>query len=157
MPELHIPYHRIKREAFSKELMELERVAEEAARKAYAPYSHFYVGAAARLSDGTIVQGSNQENAAYPSGLCAERTLLFHAGAIYPELPVEELLVLAINSKGERALAASPCGACRQVLLETSERQGKPFRVILPNDEEALIIEDNRDLLPFGFVATAME
>lgn len=148
-----IPYRRILRKDFTPEIQELEKAAEQAAFSAYAPYSHFKVGAAIRLANGKIITGSNQENAAYPSGLCAERTALFYCGANFPDQPVLDLLVLAMNSRGERAQCASPCGACRQVLLETSDRFGKPFRVILPSKDEALIIEDNRDLLPFGFVA----
>ena len=154
--EYKIPYRRVPREEFTPSMLELEAAALGAAKKAYAPYSNFFVGAAVRLASGEIVTGSNQENAAYPSGLCAERTALFYCGAHYPDQPVVELLVLAINSRGERAGCASPCGGCRQVLLETSERHGRPFRVILPGSDEALILEDNRDLLPFGFVAADM-
>lgn len=152
-----IPYRIIKRENFTSSIIELEKAALEVAQKAYAPYSQFKVGAAVRLANGKIVTGSNQENAAYPSGICAERTALFYCGAHYPEIAVEEILVLAVNSKGERASCASPCGACRQVLLETSDRHKHPFRVILPGEYEAIILEDNRDLLPFGFEASNME
>lgn len=152
-----IPYQRIKRADFTSGMLELEQAAREAAEKAYAPYSNFKVGAAVRLANGQIVTGSNQENAAYPSGICAERTALFYCGAQYPEVAVEEILVLAINNKGELAASAAPCGACRQVLLETSDRHQHPFRVILPGEEEAIVLEDNRDLLPFGFDASNMQ
>lgn len=154
--KLTIPYRIVPRSQFSPEIIELERAAEEVALKAYAPYSKFRVGAAARLANGTIVVGSNQENAAYPSGICAERTALFHSGAIYPDQPVVALLVLAFTGDNRRARRASPCGGCRQVLLETSERFNRPFEVILPGTEDAIIINDNRHLLPFGFDASAL-
>lgn len=152
-----IPYQRIKRADFTSGMLELEKAAREVAEKAYAPYSNFKVGAAVRLANGQIVTGSNQENAAYPSGICAERTALFYCGAQYPEVAVEEILVLAINNKGKLAASAAPCGACRQVILETSDRHQHPFRVILPGEEEAIVLEDNRDLLPFGFDASNMQ
>ncbi len=155
--EYKIPYRRIKRADFTPEIIELEEAAEKAANNAYAPYSNFKVGCAVRLANGTVVTGSNQENAAYPSGLCAERTALFYCGANYPNQPVDELLVLAINSKGERSRSASPCGGCRQVLLEVSDRFKHPFRVILPGANDAIIIDDNRDLLPFGFEAADLQ
>ncbi len=153
---LVIAYKVVSRDQFTDEMKILEKVALEVATKAYAPYSHFSVGAAALLDNGEIVVGSNQENAAYPSGICAERTCLFHAGAIYPESAVKSLLVLAINAKGERAQCASPCGACRQVLLEVSDRFKQPFKVYLPGEDSAIVLDDNRSLLPFGFVASNM-
>lgn len=129
----------------------LER-AVAAASGAYAPYSHFHVGAALRLADGSIVVGSNQENAAYPSGLCAERTAIFAASAQHPSLRDYEALAIAgINEKGERC-EASPCGACRQVLAEYEGRQGHPMRVICYVSEDCVrVFHSVADLLPFGF------
>lgn len=147
---LVIPYKLILREDFSEELRLLEASAVEAAQKAYAPYSHFSVGAAVLLRSGRIVQGSNQENAAYPSGLCAERTALFSAGALYPNDPVEKLLIVAI-SKGKRVETITPCGACRQVLMEVSTRFAHPFQVIMAGEIRAIVLTDNRLLLPFAF------
>ena len=116
------------------ELPEEESRLMEAAIKAtgqsYAPYSKFHVGAAALLEDGTIVTGSNQENAAYPSGLCAERVALFHAGHQYPDMPVVALAIAAATN-GRQVESISPCGACRQVLLEAEQRYGKPMKVLL--------------------------
>ena len=94
--------------------------------------------------------GSNQENAAYPSGLCAERTALFAAGAQYPNEAVEILLLVAFSEE-DRVESITPCGACRQVLMETSSRHQKPFKVIMVGKEQALVLHDNRGLLPFAF------
>ena len=128
----------------------MEEAAVEAARNAYAPYSRFRVGAALLLSNGVVVVGSNQENAAYPSGLCAERTALFAAGAQYPNESVEILLLVAFSEE-DRVESITPCGACRQVLMETSSRYQKPFKVIMVGKEQALVLHDNRGLLPFAF------
>ena len=91
--------------------LELEQRALEAAKKAYAPYSHFHVGAAVLLANGEIVTGSNQENAAYPSGTCAERTALFWASAQWPDVPIDKLLIVAINDGGRGTLHLPPVGA----------------------------------------------
>ncbi len=144
-----IPYNRISTRELSPEDQELERAALEVAKQAYAPYSHFLVGVALRLSNGTIVTGSNQENAAYPSGICAERTAIFYAGAQYPNEAINTLLLVAINRDG-RVEQISPCGSCRQVLMESAGRH-KPFRVLLCGGEETVILDDCRQLLPFGF------
>lgn len=150
MHTLSIPYERIQRKDFDATLLRLEEVAVEAARNAYAPYSRFRVGAALLLSNGVVVVGSNQENAAYPSGLCAERTALFAAGAQYPNEAVEILLLVAFSEE-DRVESITPCGACRQVLMETSCRYQKPFKVIMVGKEQALVLHDNRGLLPFAF------
>ena len=99
-----IPYKTLLRSELTPEDRRLEELAVEAAQKAYAPYSHFHVGAAVLLANGEIVTGSNQENAAYPSGTCAERTALFWAGAQWPDVPVEKLLIVAFNASGESPL-----------------------------------------------------
>lgn len=100
--------------------------AREATRRSYAPYSHFSVGAAARLADGTVVTGTNQENAAYPSGLCAERTTLFYANSQYPDQAVETLAIAACNERDFLDDPIPPCGACRQVMLETENDSSIP-------------------------------
>ncbi|MFC2649448.1 cytidine deaminase [Porphyromonas endodontalis] len=150
MHTLSIPYERIQRKYFDATLLRLEEAAVEAARNAYAPYSRFRVGAALLLSNGVVVVGSNQENAAYPSGLCAERTALFAAGAQYPNEAVGILLLVAFSEE-DRVESITPCGACRQVLMETSSRHQKPFKVIMVGKEQALVLHDNRGLLPFAF------
>ncbi len=125
--------------------------AKEATTRSYSPYSRFQVGAAVRLSGGVIVSGSNQENAAYPSGICAERTTLFYANSQYPQLAVEALAIAAQTEGAFIAHPTAPCGACRQVILETEERYHRPMRIYLYGTEEIYIIESVRDLLPLCF------
>ena len=139
------------------ELSETDRrLVEEAKRKtqdSYSPYSHFCVGAAALLSDGTILGGCNQENAAYPSGLCAERTVLFAAGAMYPDLAVETLAIAAYTDGHFTEDPVSPCGACRQVMLETEHRYHKPMRVLLYGANHVYEFSSAESLLPFSFIS----
>ena len=124
----------------------------EAMEKAYAPYSKFKVGAALLLEDGQIIQGNNQENIAYPSGLCAERVALFHAGAQFPGIAVDLICIVAKGDLMPLSQLLSPCGACRQVMLESENRQNKPIRIILVNqDNRTMCIDSVQNLLPFGF------
>ena len=124
----------------------------EAMEKAYAPYSKFKVGAALLLEDGQIIQGNNQENIAYPSGLCAERVALFHAGAQFPGIAVDLICIVAKGDLMPISQLLSPCGACRQVMLESENRQNKPIRIILINqDNRTMCIDSVQNLLPFGF------
>lgn len=134
----------------------LIEAAKEATKRSYAPYSHFNVGAAVLLEDGTIVAGSNQENAAYPSGLCAERTALFHAGSQYPDKAVTTLAIAASNTEGFTELPVTPCGACRQVLLETEMRYKRPIRVLMYGTEFTYEILGTKDLLPLSFTDKSM-
>ncbi len=124
----------------------------EATERSYAPYSKFRVGAAVRLGNGVVLSGSNQENAAYPSGLCAERTVLFYAGAQYPDEPVR---LLAIAARGTDGLLTSepvgPCGACRQVIVESETRAGAPIRILLYGQSHIFVVEGIRPLLPLCF------
>jgi cytidine deaminase len=124
--------------------------ARSAARKAYAPYSGYYVGAAVLLEDGTIVTGNNQENAAFPSGLCAERVALFYAGAHYPNRAVEAIAVSAADKNGKIHKAVSPCGACRQVMRETEIKTGNPVKIIL-DGAKIQVLESVESLLPLDF------
>jgi cytidine deaminase len=120
--------------------------------KAYAPFSQFFVGAALKLKTGEIIQGNNQENMAFPSGLCAERVALFYAGANYPGIEIETLCIVAKGDFVPKSHLLSPCGSCRQVMLESENRQKIPIRVILVNqDETVLIVNSAKDFLPFGF------
>ena len=123
----------------------------QATSGAYAPYSHFHVGAAVRLSDGTIITGSNQENVAFPSGLCAERTALFYAQSQYPFLTVEAMAVTAKSDKGQTVEPVYPCGACRQVMLECQVRAGKAVKVIMGGQQKTQIVACVNDLLPLAF------
>ena len=128
--------------------------AKEATRRSYAPYSHFHVGAAARLANGSVITGNNQENAAYPSGICAERTTLFYANAQYPEEAVE---TLAIAEKDFLDSPIPPCGACRQVMLETEKRFNRPMRIMLYGKKEIYVMEGVGTLLPLSFGAENMD
>lgn len=145
-------------EELSRDDRELVDTACEATRRSYAPYSHFSVGAAARLADKTIVSGSNQENAAYPSGLCAERTTLFYANSRYPDQAVDTLAVAARNERGEFLEdPIPPCGACRQVMMETEKRFKRPMRILLFGKKGIYELESMGALLPLSFDASAME
>ncbi len=136
---------------------ELMDAACEATKRSYAPYSHFSVGAAARLANGIIITGSNQENAAYPSGICAERTTLFYATSQCPDQAVDTLAIAAHNERGEFLEAPiPPCGACRQVMLETEKRFKHPMRVLLYGTKGIYELNDIGELLPLSFDASAM-
>ncbi|MBQ1648081.1 MAG: cytidine deaminase [Bacteroidales bacterium] len=123
----------------------------EAKKGSYSPYSHFQVGAALLLEDGTVVHGANQENVAYPSGLCAERTAMFAAGANYPALSFRTLAIVASDHGVTCDYPASPCGSCRQVMAEYQKKQGKPFSIILIGDKRIRKFARVDDLLPFIF------
>lgn len=126
--------------------------AYEAAENAYAPYSSFKVGAAVLLEDGTIVKGNNQENIAYPSGLCAERVALFYAGANYPGTAVKTIAVLAKGELIAKDECVSPCGSCRQVIAESESRQQQDIRIILvAQDGKTWIFNSIKDILVFPF------
>ena len=135
---------------------ELVSAAMEATKGSYAPYSKFRVGAAARLANGLVFTGANQENAAYPSGLCAERTTLFAANAQYPDQPVLALAIAA--RKGNRFMSTpfSPCGACRQVISGVEDRFGHPVRILLYGTEGIYECNGIDALLPLRFVDSDM-
>ena len=114
-------------------------------------FSHFSVGAAALLENGVVVTGSNQENAAYPSGLCAERSTLFYANSLYPDQAVKALAIAARTEQDFLDTPIPPCGACRQVLLETEKRFGKPMRILLYSKSDIYIMEGVSALLPLSF------
>ena len=105
--------------------------AKDAASHAYAPYSKFCVGAAVILNDGTVITGSNQENASYPLCMCAERVALYAASALHPSKSILKMAVIAHKKNHKELVPATSCGACRQVMLEYEERQGKPLKVIM--------------------------
>lgn len=130
---------------------ELAEAAVDAMGGAYAPYSHFHVGAAVRLSDGRIVRGANQENAAFPSGLCAERTAMFAASA---QFPGKDMLSIAIAGGPLGRLGpnpAAPCGACRQVMAQYQAKSGKPMSVLFVASGKILKFNRVDDILPFIF------
>jgi len=125
--------------------------AKDACSRSYAPYSQFQVGAAVLLANGEIVAGSNQENVAFPSGLCAERTALFYANSQYPEQAVKSLAVAAYTHGDFIDRPISPCGSCRQVILETEIRFKNPVKIFLYGKKEIYIIDGIKDLLPLAF------
>lgn len=124
---------------------------------AYSPYSHFSVGACVRLSDGSLMTGANQENAAYPSGLCAERTAIFSAQAQHPELHITAIAIAARDINGcLTRKPVTPCGACRQVMIEIEQRYKRSMRVLLYGEDTVLAIDSASDLLPLSFAGDDM-
>ncbi|MBN2681336.1 MAG: cytidine deaminase [Bacteroidales bacterium] len=133
------------------EIGNLIKKAEASSNNAYTPYSKFNVGAAILLDNGDIVCGNNQENAAYPSGLCAERVALFYANASFPTTAVKAIAIVAKNNNSISTEPVPPCGSCRQALLETETRFGKPIKVYLSGSKKIQEISSIKDLLPLNF------
>ena len=123
-----------------------------ATRNSYTPYSHFNVGAALRLDDGSIVIGANQENAAFPSGLCAERTAIFAAQAQQPEHRITAIAIAAKNVNGLMPDPVTPCGSCRQVMLEIEDRYKAPMRILLYCTNGIYMVDSVKDLMPLYFI-----
>ncbi len=137
---------------------ELLQKAIETTNHAYAPYSNFFVGAAARLKDGAIITGANQENASFPVGICAERVLLSSVSSQHPSTAIETIAISYDNRNGESDKPIAPCGLCRQTLFEYEQRQQQPIRLILGGMEgEVYIIEKASLLLPLSFTKEDME
>ena len=130
---------------------ELVAAAIEAQKGSYSPYSHFRVGAALRLENGLIIKGANQENNAYPAGLCAERTAMFAAGANYPDLAFDTLAIVGSDHNGICDNPATPCGECRQVMAEYQTKGGRPLKVILVGAKKIQKFSKVDDILPFIF------
>lgn len=140
----------------SEEDRELVEAAKRATNSSYAPYSKFLVGAAARLQNGVVVVGANQENAAFPSGLCAERTALFAAGAQYPDQPVVALAIAARKGSTFLDKPITPCGGCRQVISGVEDRHGVPIRILLYGTEGIYVSDGITPLLPLRFIGEDM-
>jgi cytidine deaminase len=137
--------------------LSLLKTALENMNNAYAPYSHFQVSAAIRLSNGQVITGSNQENAAYPSGMCAERSAIYYAGARFPQDKIEEILVVARREGESELVPACPCGSCRQAMLEYEERQSSPIRLVFKQYDAGFIgLDSVSDSLPFKFGAESL-
>ena len=136
----------------------LLKMAKDATSHAYAPYSHFHVGAVARLHNGVFVRGSNQENASYPVGICAERVLLSSVSSQHPDTSIDSIAISYDNRNGESNKPVTPCGICRQTLSEYEQRQQQPIRLILAGMEgDIYIIEKASYLLPLGFSGDDMK
>lgn len=136
---------------------ELVNAARKATESSYSPYSHFQVGAALRLQDGEIVLGSNQENASYPVGSCAERTALFWCGANRPGAVITAVAIAAQTEGRFTPAPIPPCGMCRQALLEAEHRQGSLIRVLLYGKDGTHCIDSVRELIPLSFDADNMD
>lgn len=130
---------------------ELLSRAAQAAHGAYSPYSGFNVGAAVELDNGEIITASNQENAAYPSGLCAERVAIFYAHARYPDAAIKSVAVTALQEGITCEMPTLPCGACRQVMAESELRSGKPIKIVTGGSKVTMVMDSVEGLLPFPF------
>ncbi|MEI6277271.1 MAG: cytidine deaminase [Prolixibacteraceae bacterium] len=147
-------YHSI--EELPENRQKLLRLAREAAERAYAPYSGYRVGASVLLENDEIITGNNQENAAYPSGLCAERTALFYASSRYPGVPVRSIAVSTLLNEPLSGDFAKPCGGCRQVMAEYEDLSGKPIEIILDGSSVIMVMDGIDALLPFRFKKEAL-
>lgn len=153
MKELIFKYEQHKS---TRKLTDIQRAvlkeAKKALKKSYSPYSGFQVAAAIELANGEILSGANYENAAYPLCLCAERVTLAVAASQYPNMRVIRMAVTVKSKEHPQTKPAAPCGACRQVILETETKQKKPMEIILQAEKgDILVIAEGRSLLPFGF------
>lgn len=144
-------------EELSRDERELVQMAIDATKNSYAKYSKFYVGAAVRLEDGQVFIGANQENAAFPSGLCAERTAIFSAQANSPGQAITALAVAARNNFGPLDNPVTPCGGCRQVMLEMEDRYQRDVKVLLYGKKGIYRVKSVKDLLPLSFVDANMK
>ena len=149
---ISVPVTELSYDELNESERELVETAREATKRAYDPYSHFNVGAAIRLDNGVTVPGSNQENAAFPSGTCAERSACYYAHARYPEAKFEAIAVAAVGTDGrELDEPASPCGACRQALMEYEHLAGHPVPVYMAGKDKVYRLPSVASLLPFVF------
>lgn len=144
-------------EELAEEDRQLVEMAVEGTNNAYAKYSNFRVGAAVRLENGLLMKGANQENAAFPVTLCAERTAIFAAQANYPEQPITAIAIAAKNENGLLSEPITPCGSCRQVMLEIEDRYKRPLRILLYGQNGVYIVDTVKDLMPLSFVDASMK
>ncbi len=129
----------------------LVATAKEATKNSYSPYSHFCVGAAVLLSDGTIVKGANQENAAFSVTICAERSAIFAAQAQHPELAIKAIAIAARNAEGFTKEPVSPCGSCRQAMVEMEQKYSQPIHILLYGENGVYVMDSIRNLMPLSF------
>ena len=144
-------------EELSEEDRQLVEMAVEATNNAYAKYSNFRVGAAVRLENGLLMKGANQENAAFPVTLCAERTAIFAAQANHPDKHITCLAIAARNDNGLLKSPITPCGACRQVIVGVEDRYKKPIKIMLYGTDGVYCLESARDLMPLSFIDDSMK
>ena len=139
-------------EELSEEEQYLLTKAIESTNNSYAPYSHFNVGAAILLENGVVLPGCNQENAAFPAGLCAERSAIFAAGAQYPDVALKAIAIAARDTNGQLTEEpVSPCGTCRQVIIETETRFSQPIRILLYGKRCIYVMDGIKNLIPLSF------
>lgn len=131
--------------------------AADAALSAYAPYSGFRVGAALMFDDGTVIRGANVENAAFPSGSCAEKTVISYAVSNFPGKRAVAIAIAGMSDSTMTSEPVPPCGNCRQMLIEEEQRQGKPIRVILAGKTNTIVLNDSRSLMPLSFTRTNLK
>ncbi|MBM3437304.1 MAG: cytidine deaminase [Bacteroidetes bacterium] len=157
--DIVISYHEYEStEELTSEDRSLLDEARRAMKSAYAPYSTYHVGAAVLLENGKIVSGNNQENAAYPSGLCAERVALFYASSQYPEVPVKSIAIAAKAKYYDISAPVTPCGSCRQVMAETENRHHNHMRLIMGGENgKIIIVEGVKNILPLMFHAEELK
>jgi cytidine deaminase len=151
--DIHIKIRFCQLDELSAEDQELVQAAIKATDNSYSPYSNFRVGAAIRLADGSIVLGANEENAAFPSGLCAERTAIFAAQAQRPDQAILCLAIAARSAEGLLSEPVTPCGSCRQVMTEIEDRYKRPMRVLLYGTNGVYVMDSVKDLMPLSFVS----
>lgn len=150
--QLHSNITEYQFDELSSDEQQLVQKAIEATDRSYANYSHFHVGAALMLSNGEMFIGCNQENAAFPAGICAERTAIFAAGVTFPDAAVKTLAIAARDTTGElTAEPVSPCGTCRQVMIETETRFSHPIRILLYGRNRIFVMNGIRHLMPLSF------
>lgn len=131
---------------------ELVQMAIDSTSNSYAPYSHFHVGAAVRLANGKLIPGCNQENAAFPAGLCAEQSAIYAAGAQHPNTPITAIAIAARDTMGQLTKApVSPCGTCRQVMIECETRNQQPLHILLYGADGIYVIDGIKSLMPLSF------
>ncbi len=135
----------------TKEEAYLIEKSKEAAMSAYAPYSKFQVGVSVLLANNKIVNGNNQENAAYPSGMCAERVAVYYANSKYPDVAIKAIAICAYTNGAFIKFPIPPCGSCRQSLLETEMRFNSSIKIILAGSEKIMVVNSMKDLLPLHF------
>ncbi len=149
--KLIISYRILQYGELSQKYQNLIYEAKKQVENAYAPYSNFKVGASVLMNNGAVVGGNNQENAAYPSGLCAERVALFSACSQYPKESVKAIAIAAYTNDAFLDFPITPCGSCRQVLIECESKFNEPIDILLYGSKEVYLIKSSFDLLPFAF------
>ena len=155
--DINIRIQFCQKDELQQEDQELIDCAIKATNNSYARYSNFHVGAALRLEDGRVVIGANQENAAFPSGLCAERSAIFAAQSQWPEQAITTIAIAARNASGLLREPVTPCGSCRQVILEMEDRYQRPVRILLYGTDGVYVIGSVKDLMPLCFVDKNMK